>query len=85
MQNINQQGQLKNVEELRKGLLNELYRNDEDTFHVYKTLSTCQVLVDLSPININELYEYTLKIFGDVFESIIGAVFIDSGSLEKTS
>jgi len=30
------------------------------------------------------LYEYNLKIFGDVFESIIGAVFIDSEDIIET-
>jgi len=30
------------------------------------------------------LHEHNLKIFGDVFESLIGAVFLDSQSLEKT-
>lgn len=30
------------------------------------------------------LYEYSLKIFGDVFESIIGAVFLDCKSISKT-
>lgn len=29
-------------------------------------------------LEIDQLYEYNLKIFGDVFESLIGAVFIDS-------
>lgn len=32
-------------------------------------------------IDLDTLYEYSLKIFGDIFESIIGAVFIDSKSL----
>jgi len=31
------------------------------------------------------LYEKCLKIFGDIFESIIGAIFLDSRSLEITS
>lgn len=30
------------------------------------------------------LHEHNLKIFGDVFESIIGAVFLDSQSVEET-
>ena len=30
------------------------------------------------------LHEHNLKIFGDVFESIIGAVFLDSQSVEDT-
>ena len=30
------------------------------------------------------LHEHNLKIFGDVFESLIGAVFLDSQSVEKT-
>jgi dsRNA-specific ribonuclease len=29
-------------------------------------------------LDLDQLYEYNLKIFGDVFESIIGAVFLDS-------
>lgn len=32
----------------------------------------------------DQLYEYNLKIFGDVFESLIGAIFIDSGSITTT-
>lgn len=35
-------------------------------------------------LEIDDLYEYNLKIFGDVFESLIGAVFIDSECIEKT-
>jgi len=30
------------------------------------------------------LYEHSLKIFGDVFESIIGAIFLDCKSISKT-
>jgi dsRNA-specific ribonuclease len=30
------------------------------------------------------LYESTLKIFGDIFESIIGAIFLDCRSISKT-
>jgi len=30
------------------------------------------------------LHLHNLKIFGDVFESLIGAVFLDSGDLTKT-
>ena len=30
------------------------------------------------------LHEHNLKIFGDVFESLIGAVFLDSQSVEVT-
>ena len=33
---------------------------------------------------IEPLYEYSLKIFGDVFESIIGAIFLDCRSISKT-
>ena len=35
-------------------------------------------------LDLDDLYEKTLKIFGDVFESLIGAVFIDSCSMETT-
>lgn len=35
-------------------------------------------------LDLDDLYEKTLKIFGDVFESLIGAVFIDSCSMEIT-
>jgi dsRNA-specific ribonuclease len=35
-------------------------------------------------INLEPLYEHSLKIFGDVFESLIGAVFLDSRSISKT-
>jgi len=30
------------------------------------------------PFDLDMLYEHNLKIFGDVFESLIGAVFMDS-------
>jgi dsRNA-specific ribonuclease len=36
------------------------------------------------PIDMDELCVYSLKMFGDVFESIIGAVFIDSMSIVTT-
>jgi dsRNA-specific ribonuclease len=35
-------------------------------------------------IDIEEYYEYSVKIFGDVFEALIAAIFIDSKSLETT-
>jgi len=35
-------------------------------------------------VNIEPLYEHSLKIFGDIFESIIGAVFIDCKSISQT-
>ena len=35
-------------------------------------------------LDLDQLYEATLKIFGDVFESIIGAIFIDSESITVT-
>lgn len=35
-------------------------------------------------LDLDSLYEYSLKIFGDVFESLIGAVFIDSECIETT-
>mmetsp|Transcript_28083 Transcript_28083/g.42474 ORF Transcript_28083/g.42474 Transcript_28083/m.42474 type:complete len:241 (-) Transcript_28083:117-839(-) len=37
------------------------------------------------PLDLDQLYEYNLKIFGDVFESLLGAIFIDSRSLDKTA
>ena len=33
---------------------------------------------DCKPLELDILYEHSLKIFGDIFESLIGAVFIDS-------
>lgn len=36
------------------------------------------------PLDIDNLYETNLKIFGDVFESLVGAVFMDSMSIEVT-
>jgi endoribonuclease Dicer len=35
-------------------------------------------------LDLDQLYEYNLKIFGDVFESLIGAIFIDSQSITRT-
>ena len=34
--------------------------------------------------DLDTLHEHNLKIFGDVFESLIGAVFLDSQSVERT-
>lgn len=36
------------------------------------------------PFDVDNLYEHNLKIFGDVFESLIGAIFLDSRSIDKT-
>jgi dsRNA-specific ribonuclease len=38
----------------------------------------------LKAFDLDTLHEHNLKIFGDVFESLIGAVFLDSQSVEKT-
>jgi len=35
-------------------------------------------------LDLDSLYEYSLKIFGDIFESLIGAVFIDSEDIGVT-
>ena len=35
-------------------------------------------------MDLDQLYEYNLKIFGDVFESLIGAIFLDSESITVT-
>jgi len=35
-------------------------------------------------LDLDELYEHNLKIFGDVFESLIGAVFLDCRDTELT-
>lgn len=40
--------------------------------------------VDLKPFDLDKLFEHNLKIFGDVFESLIGAVFMDSQSIDTT-
>ena len=37
-----------------------------------------------TPFELDELHEYQLKIFGDVFEALVGAVFLDSQSIDKT-
>lgn len=34
--------------------------------------------------DLDKLHEHNLKIFGDVFESLIGAVFMDSQSIDVT-
>jgi dsRNA-specific ribonuclease len=39
---------------------------------------------DAMALDLDELYEHTLKIFGDVFESLIGAVFLDCRDSELT-
>ena len=35
-------------------------------------------------LDLDVLYEHGLKIFGDIFESLVGAVFIDSESIDIT-
>jgi dsRNA-specific ribonuclease len=39
---------------------------------------------DYRPFDLDKLHEHNLKIFGDVFESLIGAVFMDSRSIDET-
>lgn len=39
---------------------------------------------DTLALDLDELYEHNLKIFGDVFESLIGAVFLDCCDTEIT-
>ena len=39
---------------------------------------------DYRLFDLDILHLHNLKIFGDVFESLIGAVFLDSGNLTKT-
>lgn len=39
---------------------------------------------DQLALDLDELYEHNLKIFGDVFESLIGAVFLDCRDTEVT-
>ena len=41
-------------------------------------------LMPLQEFDLDTLHEHNLKIFGDVFESLIGAVFLDSQSVKKT-
>lgn len=36
---------------------------------------------EMAALNLDKVYEFNLKIFGDVFESLIGAIFLDSQSL----
>lgn len=36
------------------------------------------------PLDLDDLYEKALKILGDVFESLVGAVFIDSECMHTT-
>jgi len=38
----------------------------------------------VEPLDLDIIYEYSLKMFGDVFESLIGAIFLDSMDIEKT-
>jgi len=53
--------------------------------------TVCEIIEDLNPktkkclpFDLDELHEHNLKIFGDVFESLIGAVFLDSQSIDET-
>lgn len=39
---------------------------------------------EFKAFDLDILHEHNLKIFGDVFESVIGAVFMDSQSIETT-
>jgi hypothetical protein len=39
-------------------------------------------IVAKKALDLDILYEHSLKIFGDIFESLVGAVFIDSESID---
>ena len=36
------------------------------------------------PIDLDLIYEHSLKIFGDIFESLVGAIFLDCEDIERT-
>ena len=39
---------------------------------------------DAQPLDLDEVHNTSMKIFGDVFESLIGAVFMDCGDIDQT-
>lgn len=62
-----------------------------DTVHnMVSEISTEQISLmpqderDAMALDLDQLYEHNLKIFGDVFESLIGAVFLDCRNTETT-
>ena len=54
-----------------------------DSAEITKELNNARI-EGYKEFDLDSLYEYNLKIFGDVFEAIIGAVFLDSRSLGRT-
>ena len=57
---------------------------DKYVSKVHELLAPASTKDSLVALDLDQLYEYNLKIFGDVFESIIGAVFLDSESIQVT-
>ena len=53
---------------------------DDTVYEIVADMDTKNCL----PFDLDELHEHNLKIFGDVFESLIGAVFLDSQSIDET-
>ncbi|CDW79588.1 ribonuclease iii [Stylonychia lemnae] len=68
--------------DLKKEFIQNIEKND----HEITLEQTYDLLLkhDVFPIDIEQLQESNIKIFGDVFESLITAVFLDSGSLDIT-
>ncbi|CDW79490.1 dicer-2 [Stylonychia lemnae] len=66
--------------------LKKLIQNIKQNDHEITLEQTYDLLVknEVFPIDIEQLHESNMKIFGDIFESLIAAVFLDSGSLEIT-
>jgi dsRNA-specific ribonuclease len=49
-----------------------------------KTMAEVYAEQEYVNLNMEPLYEHTLKIFGDIFESLIGAIFLDCQSISFT-
>jgi len=69
-------------EKLASGLIKE---EDKDVIQAsYQQFYSQNLYNQVQPLDLDYLHEHNLKIFGDVFESLIGAIFLDSQSIDVT-
>ena len=64
--------------------VNKMVKERGTTQEISVCLQKFNAQRDSSTFDLDELYDSNLKIFGDVFESIIGAVFLDCQDIDKT-
>lgn len=71
--------------ELNQSAIVDTTDANEDAQSTLKQITEIKTeMKDYRLFDLDILHLHNLKIFGDVFESLIGAVFLDSGDLTKT-